>query len=291
MENNLKGKEFTSSEPSEISIWYQDETGASAPIEEQLEKAKVHLIFCSGEDIQIEFSLFYQRNLQPGRFFIIYNPDQGLDFKLHTQPKSKVVWLKVGLHRIHELFVPEVDQAPVFNPENENRKYYEEKEISTQLGWVLNQIFEIQLVQNSKRLFLQAKAFEILSLAFSENNPDIENCPFLNNETIVRKIRQGKEILLNRFKDPPTIPELCKQIKLNEFQFKAGFKEMYGKTPYQFLLNYKLEIAKQLLVGGKHLVHETADYIGYSNISHFIGSFKKKFGVTPKKLLIEMAKK
>jgi len=63
------------------------------------------------------------------------------------------------------------------------------------------------------------------------------------------------------------------------------FKEIYGNTPYQYLLDHKLEIASQIIISGKYQVNEVAFKIGYNNISHFIEAFKKKYGVTPKKMM------
>ena len=51
-------------------------------------------------------------------------------------------------------------------------------------------------------------------------------------------------------------------------------------------LDHKLDHARVLLDSAKFQVNEVAYQIGYTNPSHFIASFKKKFGVTPKKYLM-----
>ena len=61
-----------------------------------------------------------------------------------------------------------------------------------------------------------------------------------------------------------------------------GFKEFYGVPVYTFLLNYKLDYAKKLLEENQLNVSEIALQIGYTNSSHFIAAFKKKFNITPK---------
>jgi len=43
-----------------------------------------------------------------------------------------------------------------------------------------------------------------------------------------------------------------------------------------------------MLESGEHNVSEVALRIGYSTSSHFIASFKKKFGTTPKKYLMSL---
>jgi AraC-like DNA-binding protein len=128
---------------------------------------------------------------------------------------------------------------------------------------------------------------EILSLYFSNRQPDVESCPFLNDEAIVRKIKHAKEHLLKNIDNAPTIKELSKIAGLNEFQLKAGFKEIYGNTVYGYLLDHKLDHARALLDSKKFKVNEVSAQIGYSNTSHFIAAFRKKFGITPKKYLMK----
>ena len=68
-----------------------------------------------------------------------------------------------------------------------------------------------------------------------------------------------------------------------------GFKQIYGDTVYGFLFDYKMEYARRLLDSGSYNVNEVGLKIGYSTASHFIAAFKKKFGTTPKKYLLEKA--
>ncbi len=250
-----------------------------------LQKSKIHFLFCLNEDAIFEFGPVYSRKLTAGKAFIIYNPAQDLPLKIKPGQTSRLVWLNLHLHILHELFAPGVHGAPVFNVENTTRKIYEEKEISPELIIILNQLFHQSVPPHVRQTYLNGKFLEILSLFFSAKAPDTENCPFLNDEVTIRKLKMAKEILLHNFKQPPTIPELAKQVELNELQLKVGFKEIYGNTPYQFLLDYKLSLAKNMLTNQKWQVNEVADKVGYANVSHFIEAFKRRFGVTPKKIL------
>ena len=85
---------------------------------------------------------------------------------------------------------------------------------------------------------------------------------------------------------PPSLKELAKAAALNEYQLKMGFKEIYGNTVYGFLLDHKLDHSRILLDSGKLQVNEVAYQMGYTNPSHYIAAFKKKFGITPKKYLM-----
>jgi AraC-like DNA-binding protein len=155
---------------------------------------------------------------------------------------------------------------------------------------VLNQLFNVHLSESAEKIYYQGKVLELLSLYFSDKKPDTESCPFLNDEETVRKIKFAKGHLLKNIETPPSLKELAKASGLNEYQLKVGFKEIYGDTVFGFLLSHRLDHARVLLDAAKLQVNEVAYQIGYSNPSHFIAAFKKKFGITPKKYLMNNAK-
>ena len=60
---------------------------------------------------------------------------------------------------------------------------------------------------------------------------------------------------------------------------------MYGVTGFSNLLYQKIDEARKMLESQKYNVNEVGLKLGYSNSSHFINAFKKKYGTTPKKYL------
>jgi len=83
--------------------------------------------------------------------------------------------------------------------------------------------------------------------------------------------------------NPPSLIELSEEINLSLKKLKEGFKKIYGKPVYQFLIEYKMELAKKLLSVNDYNVNEVSIKLGYSTASHFITAFKNKYGLTPKK--------
>ena len=90
--------------------------------------------------------------------------------------------------------------------------------------------------------------------------------------------------------EPPTLKELADEIQLPLNRLKEGFKQIYGDSVFSFLFDYKMEIARQMLATGSNNVNEVGLKVGYSTASHFIASFKKKFGTTPKKYVMSLTK-
>lgn len=250
-----------------------------------LHKKIIQFYFCLEGTARFAFGPHYSREIQRLRNYFFYNPEQDVPFTLTLAPGTRMVFLLISLENLHELFTHE--PLPFLKAENANRKFYDERDIPLALVVVLNQLFTIQLSESARQLYYHGKIFELLSLYFSEKKPNTETCPFLNDEETVRKIKNAKEYLLKNMDTPPSLKMLAKTVALNEYQLKAGFKEIYGNTVYGYLLDHKLDHARVLLDTGKYKVNEVAFQIGYTNPSHFIAAFRKKFGITPKKYLMQ----
>ncbi|HCW08650.1 MAG TPA: AraC family transcriptional regulator [Cytophagales bacterium] len=253
-------------------------------IDTELHKNIIHFYFCVEGSAVFAFGPHYSREITNQKNYFFYNPEKNLTCQIQLAPRTKMVMMAISLESMHKLFVNDV--LPFLKAENVNQKFYDEREIPPHLLLVLNQLFNTQLSESASRLFYHGKAYEILSLYFSERKPNTENCPFLNDQETVRKIKHAKEHLLKNAEAPPNLKELAKFAGLNEYQLKAGFKEIYGNSVFGYLLDHKLDHARVLLDTKKHKVNEVAYQLGYTNPSHFIAAFKKKFGMTPKKYLM-----
>ncbi len=59
------------------------------------------------------------------------------------------------------------------------------------------------------------------------------------------------------------------------------FKQETGEMLSSYIQNYRLSIAKDLLVNSNMLINEIAENVGYSNSSVFVTAFKKAEGISP----------
>lgn len=80
-----------------------------------------------------------------------------------------------------------------------------------------------------------------------------------------------------------TLDEIAKHANISKGYALHLFHDIAGDTPIAYLQNLRLEKAEELLKNG-HSVTDAALECGFNNVSYFIRVFKRKYGVTPKKI-------
>ena len=242
-------------------------------------KGSVNFLFNNGN---------YELNIKERKYLTLYNPQKNLPLNISSKEESLCISVLVSIDEFHKLFSKEKINIPFLSKENIDQKYYHEDKISHSVFDVLYQLYDNYDTDASiNNLYLKAKIYELFSIIFqkdSQNN--IEQCPFIMNDEQVRKIKLAKEIVLSRFDDPPSLADLSEEINLSLKKLKQGFKEIYGKPVFQYLLDYKMNMAKELLLQGVYNVNEISLKLGYSTASHFIAAFKKRYGLTPRKYVL-----
>ena len=82
--------------------------------------------------------------------------------------------------------------------------------------------------------------------------------------------------------EPLTVTQLAERVSLSPSAFSRRFREVTGRSPYQFVKETRLERARELLLEGRHGVTDVSLAVGYSSASHFIKEFRARFGTTPR---------
>lgn len=228
----------------------------------------------------------YTFPLNEDHSMLLYNPAKELPIDVELSINTWLISVLISITKFHALFSSDAGHIPFLSSENSAKKYYDNQPFPSSIAVVLSQVLQSKIHDSIKALYIKGKVYELLSLYFNKSeDPSIEQCPFLMDEENVRKIRQAKEIILERMSNPPSLENLAVEIGLSLKKLKEGFKELYGDTVYAYLLDHKMEEACRILNTKKYNVNEVGLKLGYSTASHFIAAFKKKYGTTPKKYL------
>jgi signal transduction histidine kinase/DNA-binding response OmpR family regulator len=77
------------------------------------------------------------------------------------------------------------------------------------------------------------------------------------------------------------IQELCREMGMSRAQLYRKFKTLTDKTVNEYLMQFRLFKAKELLHDSNLSVSEVAWDVGFKNLSHFSRAFKEAFGQSP----------
>ncbi|MEH2405646.1 helix-turn-helix transcriptional regulator [Nostoc sp.] len=164
-------------------------------------------------------------------------------------------------------------------------RFHQPLEATTPAMWlVLKQILQCPFREKLRQMYLEAKVLELLTLQIAqwgENQQVLKRSLYFRADEIER-LHHAKAILNQRLPHPPSLLNLAKEIGLNDFKLKRGFREVFGTTVLGYVQFLRLEQAKQLLRGTNLLIAQIAYQVGYESTSHFSYLFKRQFGMTPR---------
>jgi AraC-like DNA-binding protein len=78
-----------------------------------------------------------------------------------------------------------------------------------------------------------------------------------------------------------TVASLAQSVAMSRSAFAARFAELVGQPPLQYLTDYRMRKAAELLRGGRAAIKEIAAMVGYDSEAAFSHAFKRVFGVAP----------
>ena len=80
-------------------------------------------------------------------------------------------------------------------------------------------------------------------------------------EELYRRVVTAKDFMVDNYTQNIVLDDLVQEASLSKFHFTRTFKSLFHFSPYQFLMQLRLEKAKELL---------QLDY-SYNEVSHLIG--------------------
>jgi AraC-like DNA-binding protein len=202
---------------------------------------------------------------------------QALEVRLYVQAETLRSFVRDDAGQLPEAFQHLV--RPM-----EQQIYARVGKLNPAIEQVLWEILRCPFQGWHKRLFLEGKALELASLVL-EQEQAIHGRPSITKRIQIEtrdRLHYAREILLQNLHQPLTLEQLAQQAQLNESTLKKGFKQEFGMTVFDYLLEYRLEQARQMLERGTMQVSEVMMAVGLRNRSYFATAFRKKFGQNPK---------
>lgn len=96
-----------------------------------------------------------------------------------------------------------------------------------------------------------------------------------------QRLRRATEFMAEHLQRDVTLGEIANAVGVSRFHFARQLKQSTGFAPHQYLVQMRIERAKQLLSATTLPIIEIAHATGFRAQSHFTAVFRRHVGVTP----------
>lgn len=146
---------------------------------------------------------------------------------------------------------------------------------------VINQLINCPYDEATRRFYFDLKVrellYQLLETAFKTKPEKLRLTAF---ETA--RIHEARDILGTYIsRKPPSIRYLSRKVALNEYKLKTGFKLYFKMSIFDWLMEQKMQYAKELLLTTNRPVKDICGMVGYPRTTNFITAFRRRFGTTP----------
>ncbi|MGL6173893.1 MAG: AraC family transcriptional regulator [Cellulosilyticaceae bacterium] len=144
----------------------------------------------------------------------------------------------------------------------------------------MQEMVECTRLTYNKQLRVLTKLYEFICLMI-ENNTLGKEDTLLVAPTVQDYALEAVEYIENNFFRNITINDIAKYLNLNRSYLYKLFKSYSGISPQQFLINYRMERACELLGSTQLTITQVAASVGYTDSLVFSNRFKKYKGMSP----------
>jgi len=151
-------------------------------------------------------------------------------------------------------------------------------------------VIEESREQRPGRELILARLLEVLMIEAFRAKMDTPDIPGLlvglADERLAAAIRKIHQDVSQSW----TVDQLAKEAALSRSAFFQKFSKAIGCTPLEYVVVWRMAIAKDLLRRGSHSMAEIANQIGYQSASAFSSAFSKYTGQSPSKFADECSR-
>ena len=132
---------------------------------------------------------------------------------------------------------------------------------------------------NKKDISYKHDSAALLNNIFSELYKDNKKA-YEYNSKIDLSIKYIEE---NCLKKSFSLQTAAEKSYISETHFRRLFKEEFGISPKQYVINLRIKRATSLIIAGYHTLKDISAMCGYEDYKHFSVEFKKITGISPSK--------
>ena len=122
-----------------------------------------------------------------------------------------------------------------------------------------------------------------LSQVFEELIRSFDEKPDQNDKEEKELFQSMLSFVHSHYQDPLTVRQIAAYGIINKNRCTDLFRKYTRLSPIKYLNEYRLYMAKNLILNTKKPISEISADVGYNQISHFIEQFRGAYGLSPLK--------
>ncbi len=151
------------------------------------------------------------------------------------------------------------------------------------LAAMINEGRESDIVLDEEWLLKLTEAIVLNEKNISLSVNRLNTAKLSTRNEIMKRLLIGKDYMDTFFMTDPKIADIARFAFMSEFFFYRNFKLAFKTTPYQYILDKKIGLAKELMFNNKMTLSDIAASCGFPDIYTFSKAFKRKYGFAPSK--------
>ncbi len=186
-------------------------------------------------------------------------------------------------------FLEDMDEnlEALFRDVNGINLFYYKGYFSLNIAKLIEEFTTCELEGFMRSVFLEGKAYEILVnhlKQYKDDQQEPEKRTILRQAT-VNRIEEAAKIIEEELATTDNVLTLAKRVRINQNTLQLGFQQLYKTSVNEYIRNFKIEKAKELIENSELNITEITYQIGINSRSYFSKLFKEKYGMTPKQYL------
>lgn len=109
----------------------------------------------------------------------------------------------------------------------------------------------------------------------------IKEADFNQIKSIPKYLNELKQLFDTQYMQHFNLDELAQLYHISKYKMIRDFATYLDTSPINYLIQKRIQIAKDLLLNTEKPVYEIATLVGIDNLNHFTNLFKKNVGTTP----------
>jgi AraC-like DNA-binding protein len=150
----------------------------------------------------------------------------------------------------------------------------------------VDEILSESVDETFKLFFLRVKSEELICRLLMELEKRNGDRLYDLNVHDIQTLYGLKEQILGHLDKPPVIKELAISAAMSPTKLKRLFKQIFGKSIFNYYQEFRMKEAALLLEKNNMTVSEVGYTLGFINLSHFAKVFEEHIGVKPKKFCL-----